>query len=132
MYGFSIRTVGTVEVTKETVYRNDDNTGAIHTNHSLTWFTDSYTVEQRVTTFPAVSTSQNGSGTSVTRTERFEESLGAGLVTEEPLNRRIPLGRIAEPGEVANVVAFLASRQASYITGQIWYADGGWTARGSL
>lgn len=74
----------------------------------------------------------NAVGPGMTRTERFDESLGAGLVTEEPLNRRIPLGRVAEPSEIANVVAFLASREASYITGQIWYADGGWTARGSL
>ena len=74
----------------------------------------------------------NAVGPGMTRTERFEESLGAGLVTEETLNHRIPLGRMAEPSEVANVVAFLGSRQASYITGQIWYADGGWTARGSL
>ena len=74
----------------------------------------------------------NAVGPGMTRTERFDESLGIGLVSEKPLNRRIPLGRIAEPTEIANVVAFLASREASYITGQIWYADGGWTARGSL
>lgn len=74
----------------------------------------------------------NAVGPGMTRTERFDESLGIGLVSEKPLNRRIPLGRIAEPAEVANVVAFLASKEASYITGQIWYADGGWTARGSL
>ena len=38
---------------------------------------------------------------------------------------RTPLGRLGEPAEVADVVAFLASDAASYLTGQIVYADGG-------
>lgn len=38
---------------------------------------------------------------------------------------RTPLGRIGDPSEIAAVVAFLASDQASYITGQTVYADGG-------
>jgi NAD(P)-dependent dehydrogenase (short-subunit alcohol dehydrogenase family) len=36
-----------------------------------------------------------------------------------------PLGRLAEPGEIANVIVFLASEQASYVTGAAWSADGG-------
>lgn len=38
---------------------------------------------------------------------------------------RTPLGRIGEPSEVASVAAFLASDEASYITGQTIYPDGG-------
>lgn len=38
---------------------------------------------------------------------------------------RTPLGRIGEPAEIAAVAAFLASDQASYITGETIYADGG-------
>lgn len=38
---------------------------------------------------------------------------------------RTPMGRIGEPEEMAGVAAFLASNDASYITGQTIYADGG-------
>jgi NAD(P)-dependent dehydrogenase (short-subunit alcohol dehydrogenase family) len=38
---------------------------------------------------------------------------------------RTPLGRIADPAEIASVAAFLASDDASYITGQTIFADGG-------
>lgn len=38
---------------------------------------------------------------------------------------RTPLGRPAQPDEIASIASFLASEDASYITGQIIYADGG-------
>jgi len=47
--------------------------------------------------------------------EEVLRSLGAGR----------PLGRLAEPDEIASVVAFLASDRASYVTGAAWSADGG-------
>jgi NAD(P)-dependent dehydrogenase (short-subunit alcohol dehydrogenase family) len=39
-----------------------------------------------------------------------------------------PMSRAGQPGEIAEVIAFLASPKASYITGAIIAADGGHTA----
>ena len=41
---------------------------------------------------------------------------------------KIPMARAADAQEIANVIAFLASDEASYVTGAAWYADGGLTA----
>jgi len=41
----------------------------------------------------------------------------------------IPLSRMGQPEDIAGAVAFLASDQASYITGQTIIVDGGWTLR---
>ncbi|GII78494.1 short-chain dehydrogenase [Sphaerisporangium rufum] len=46
---------------------------------------------------------------------------------ERDLGTRVPLqGRLAEPEEIAAAVAFLCTEDASYITGEILYADGGY------
>ena len=45
-----------------------------------------------------------------------------------PLLERIPLGRQADPREIASVVLFLASPLASYVTGATWLVDGGFRA----
>src|SRR3954452_11860005 len=51
-----------------------------------------------------------------------------GIATDDEAKRRLlsrtPLGRIGVPEEVAAVAAFLASQDASYITGQTIYPDG--------
>lgn len=44
----------------------------------------------------------------------------------EHWNRQIPLGRLGEPEEFADVVAFLASERASYVTGTVVQIDGGY------
>jgi len=43
----------------------------------------------------------------------------------QPILSLTPLGRCREPEEVASIAAFLASDDASYMTGQTLYADGG-------
>jgi NAD(P)-dependent dehydrogenase (short-subunit alcohol dehydrogenase family) len=53
----------------------------------------------------------------------------ANVMKDDTVRRRLlsrtPLGRIGEPAEIAAIAAFLASDEASYITGQTIYADGG-------
>lgn len=44
------------------------------------------------------------------------------------LTGRVPLGRVGEPHEIADVVEFLLSSRASYVNGEIVYADGGWAS----
>lgn len=44
------------------------------------------------------------------------------------LTGRVPLGRVGEPDEIAEVVEFLLSSRASYVNGEIVYADGGWAS----
>jgi meso-butanediol dehydrogenase/(S,S)-butanediol dehydrogenase/diacetyl reductase len=48
----------------------------------------------------------------------------------EAVNRKIPLGRHAQPEEIAALFAFLASDDAAYINGQVYVVDGAETAGG--
>ena len=43
-----------------------------------------------------------------------------------PMLANIPLNRFGEPREVADVILFLASPMASYVTGQTLHVNGGW------
>jgi NAD(P)-dependent dehydrogenase (short-subunit alcohol dehydrogenase family) len=63
-------------------------------------------------------------------TELLAGTSNAGGFTLEEVAHRTPLGRLAEPDEVARVVAFLVSDDASYVTGSSVLVDGGWIADG--
>jgi NAD(P)-dependent dehydrogenase (short-subunit alcohol dehydrogenase family) len=60
--------------------------------------------------------------------ERLERAADPVLAERRMLEQH-PLGRIGEPDEIASVVAFLASDDASYVTGAAWLVDGGLSAR---
>lgn len=47
---------------------------------------------------------------------------------KEWIENRIPLGRIGTPEDLAAIIVFLAGAGSDYITGQIFYVDGGWLA----
>ena len=54
-----------------------------------------------------------------------ETDMTAVLSEETKQSLHIPMGRLAKPPEIASVVAFLLSDDASYITGQVIHVNGG-------
>jgi NAD(P)-dependent dehydrogenase (short-subunit alcohol dehydrogenase family) len=66
----------------------------------------------------------------VTRTEMVARAIATGAVDEAMYVGRTPMGRLAEPAEIAEAVLFLASDRASFVTGTTLVVDGGWSAYG--
>ncbi len=60
--------------------------------------------------------------TELTKQNNSEEAI-------DQISASIPVGRLAEPKEIAEVVAFLCSEHNSYLTGQTIYVDGGFTCQ---
>ena len=72
----------------------------------------------------------NAVGPAYVATEMTQRNIAEGNVNEAQIKRRIPLGRLAQPADVADAVSFLLSDKASFITGHSLYVDGGWLAYG--
>jgi NAD(P)-dependent dehydrogenase (short-subunit alcohol dehydrogenase family) len=64
------------------------------------------------------------------RTALVEKLQAQGLLNTEAIHQRTPMGRMGLPSEIADAVVFLASPQASFITGSVLQVDGGWVAHG--
>jgi 2-deoxy-D-gluconate 3-dehydrogenase len=66
----------------------------------------------------------NAVGPGLTRT-KFSEPIWSNPEVEQGIVGRIPLGRLAEPEDIVGAILFLCSDEASFITGQSLYVDGG-------
>lgn len=64
-------------------------------------------------------------------TELVQDLEQRGVINIKSLSQRTPIGRLATPNEIAQVIAFLASDAASYVTGSTINVDGGWLALGA-
>ena len=67
----------------------------------------------------------NAIGPGSTNTELMREMVFSSPDSRRTVLSRTPIGRPAEPDEIASVAVFLASDEASYVTGQVIYAEGG-------
>ena len=67
----------------------------------------------------------NAIGPGTILTELAKTAVLGNREAERKILSRTPMGRMGEPAEIAQVAVFLASDEASYLTGQTVYADGG-------
>jgi len=67
----------------------------------------------------------NAVGPGTIATELARKAVLGSEAARRRIMSRTPLLRLGEPDEVAQVAAFLLSEEASYLTGQIVYPDGG-------
>jgi NAD(P)-dependent dehydrogenase (short-subunit alcohol dehydrogenase family) len=65
------------------------------------------------------------------RTALVDELERRGTINTQAIISRTPMARLAQPAEIAEAIAFLASAKASFITGTTLNVDGGWMAFGA-
>ncbi|WP_411730494.1 SDR family NAD(P)-dependent oxidoreductase [Paeniglutamicibacter sp.] len=73
----------------------------------------------------------NAVGPGYVRTALTDSLVAEGKLRDEPIKARTPLGRFAEPDEIADAIHFLAGCTSTYITGHMLMADGGMSIDGS-
>ncbi|KAK4268725.1 hypothetical protein QN277_025337 [Acacia crassicarpa] len=88
-------------------------------NLAMEWAKDNIRVNA-VAPGPVMTTISESSNTNIARGEK-ESNVGSAILS------KVPMGRIGDPKEISAIVAFLCLPAASYITGQIICADGGYT-----
>ncbi len=74
----------------------------------------------------------NGVGPGYVETPLMDSYYASGKIDKEDILTTIPMGRMASPQEIANVIFFLASVKASYVTGQTFFVDGGFLANSGI
>lgn len=65
-------------------------------------------------------------------TDLVEDLAGKGVLDIAELLSRTPAGRLADPGDIADAVVFLASEESKFMEGHTIVVDGGWSAYGYL
>lgn len=70
----------------------------------------------------------NAVGPGMTMTQRIQQNETISTAYQRAFLKEVALGRPGQPQDIAKAVLFLASRHSAYMTGQVLYVDGGYTA----